>query len=56
MTAVEFAQSGDTAEAQRKIVAAGVTPRMIQTLIDDNAADEPERGKPTASPDAYCPE
>jgi len=42
MTAVEFAQSGDTAEAQRKIVAAGVTPRMIQTLIDDNAADEPE--------------
>ena len=42
MAAVEFAQSGDTAEAQRKIVAAGVTPRMIQTLIDDNAADEPE--------------
>ncbi len=42
MTAVEFAQSGDTAEAQRKIVAAGISPTMIQTLIDDNAADEPE--------------
>ncbi|MEW6579230.1 MAG: hypothetical protein AB1435_08540 [Chloroflexota bacterium] len=42
MTAVEFAQSGDTAEAQRKIVEAGVTPKMIQALIDANATDEPE--------------
>lgn len=42
MTAVEFAQSGDTAEAGRKIATGGVTPRMIQALIDDNAADEPE--------------
>ncbi|MEB2288183.1 MAG: hypothetical protein OZ934_08740 [Anaerolineae bacterium] len=41
MTAVEFAQSGDTAEAQRKIVSGGVTVGMIQRLIDDNAADEP---------------
>lgn len=42
MTAVEFAQSGDTAEAGRKIATGGVTPRMIQALIDDNADDEPE--------------
>jgi hypothetical protein len=41
MTAVEFAQQGDVAEAQRKIIGAGVSPQMIQTLIDDNAADEP---------------
>lgn len=42
MAAVEFAQSGDTAEARRKIVEAGVTPKMIQALIDANGTDEPE--------------
>jgi hypothetical protein len=39
MTAAEYSQYGDQAEAARKIVEAGVTPKMIQTLIDENQAD-----------------
>ncbi|HML20113.1 MAG TPA: hypothetical protein PKD09_00590 [Aggregatilinea sp.] len=39
MTAVELASTGDTAEAARKIVSAGVTPGMIETLIQENQAD-----------------
>jgi RsiW-degrading membrane proteinase PrsW (M82 family) len=36
MTAVEFAASGDVDEATRKIVAGGVTPKMIENLISEN--------------------
>jgi len=42
MTAVELAESGDTAEAQRKIVDAGVTPDMIQELVNANRASDPQ--------------
>jgi len=41
MTAVEFAESQDVEEARRKIVDAGVSPEMIQDLIDANVVDEP---------------
>ncbi len=41
MTAVEFAASGDAAEAQRKIVEAGVTPSMISRLMSENQAADP---------------
>jgi len=40
MTAVEFAESQDVEEARRKIVDAGVSPEMIQDLIDANVVDE----------------
>ncbi|WP_162910079.1 hypothetical protein [Aggregatilinea lenta] len=39
MTAVELADTGDTEEAARKIVSAGVTPDMIEELIQENQAD-----------------
>lgn len=39
MTAVELAETGDTDEAARKIVSAGVTPGMIEDLIQANQAD-----------------
>lgn len=42
MTAVEYAETGDAEEARRKIVAGGISPSMIQTLIDANAVTEPE--------------
>lgn len=42
MTAVEYAESGDAEEASRKIVDAGVSPGMIQDLIDDNQAADPQ--------------
>ncbi len=42
MTAVEFEQSGDVAEAERKIVEAGVTPGMIRDLIAANEASDPQ--------------
>lgn len=41
MTAVELAESGDTEEAARKVVEAGVSPEMIRTLIEDNQASDP---------------
>lgn len=41
MTAVELAESGDGDEAARKIVGAGVTPGMIEDLIQDNQSAEP---------------
>ncbi len=41
MTAVEYAVTNDRAEAQRKIVAGGVTPQMIQQLIAENQATDP---------------
>ncbi|MCD4686533.1 MAG: hypothetical protein K8S97_11420 [Anaerolineae bacterium] len=41
MTAVEFSQTRNEDEAQRKIVDAGVTPGMIQALIDDNQTTNP---------------
>jgi hypothetical protein len=41
MTAVELADSGDTEEAARKVVEAGVSPEMIRTLIEDNQAADP---------------
>lgn len=39
MTAVELAETGDADEAARKIVSAGVTPGMIEDLIQANQAD-----------------
>jgi hypothetical protein len=42
MTAVEYFQYQDAEEAARKIVKAGVSPKMIQTLIDENQAADPE--------------
>jgi len=41
MTAVELDESGDVEEARNKIVSAGVTPDMIQTLIDENQQTDP---------------
>ena len=41
MTAVEYAVTNDRAEAQRKIVAGGITPDMIQKLIEENQATDP---------------
>ncbi len=41
MTAVEYAVTSDRAEAQRKIVAGGITPDMIQRLIEENQATDP---------------
>jgi hypothetical protein len=42
MTAAEYAQSNDAEEAKREIVEAGVSPEMIQQLIDDNQAADPQ--------------
>ncbi len=36
MTAVEYAVSGDAQEARGKIIKGGVTPKMIETLINEN--------------------
>ena len=41
MAAVEYAQSGDAEEASRKIVEAGVSPKMIENLIAANDAADP---------------
>ncbi len=41
MAAVEYAQSGDADEATRKIVEAGVSPKMIEDLIAANDATDP---------------
>jgi hypothetical protein len=41
MTAVELAESGDTEEARRKVVDGGVTPDMIQKLMDANRDVDP---------------
>ncbi len=41
MTAVEYAVTSDRAEAQRKIIAGGITPNMIQQLITENQATDP---------------
>jgi hypothetical protein len=43
MTAVEFAASGDVDEATRQIIAGGVTPNMVEDLINEN------QGTPLAS-------
>jgi hypothetical protein len=42
MAAVEFAQTNDAEEAQRSIVEAGVSPAMIQKLINDNQTADPQ--------------
>ncbi len=42
MTAAEYSATGDAEEASRKIVEAGITPDMIQTLIQDNSATDPQ--------------
>jgi hypothetical protein len=42
MAAVEFAQTNDAEEAQRSIVEAGISPAMIQKLIDDNQTADPQ--------------
>ncbi|MBI5958932.1 MAG: hypothetical protein HY866_09370 [Chloroflexi bacterium] len=42
MAAVEYASSADTEEAKQKIVKAGVSPDMIQDLINDNQATDPQ--------------
>jgi hypothetical protein len=42
MTAREYANSGDAEEAARKIVDGGVTPDMINDLIADNQASDPQ--------------
>ena len=42
MTAAEYDVSGDANEARRKIVDAGVSPDMIQDLIQDNEAADPQ--------------
>ena len=41
MTAVEYAVTSDRAEAERKIVAGGITPDMIQQLIAENQSTDP---------------
>lgn len=41
MAAVELDESGDAEEARNKVVSAGVTPDMIQALIDENQATDP---------------
>jgi hypothetical protein len=42
MAAVEYAQSNDVEEAKRAIVEAGVSPAMIQNLINENQAADPQ--------------
>lgn len=42
MTAVEYEQSNDLEEARRKLVKGGITPAMIDQLIQDNAAADPQ--------------
>ncbi|MBN1201430.1 MAG: hypothetical protein JXJ20_06200 [Anaerolineae bacterium] len=42
MTAAEFERDQDSEEAKRKIIEAGVSPEMIQDLIDKNRTTEPE--------------
>jgi len=42
MTAAEYAVTGDQAEAQRKLVSAGVTPKMILDLIQANQGSAPQ--------------
>jgi hypothetical protein len=41
MAAVEYAQSGDAEEVRRKIVEAGVSPKMIESLIAENDTTDP---------------
>ena len=40
MVAVEYDQTGDVAEAERKLISGGVTPGMIQDLINANQATD----------------
>jgi hypothetical protein len=42
MTAVEYSRYQDVDEATRKIVKAGISPKMIQALIDENQSANPE--------------
>jgi len=42
MTAVELAESGDREEARSKIISGGVSPEMIQTLINENQVTDPD--------------
>ena len=42
MAAAEYSQYGDQEEAAREIVKAGVSPQMIQNLIDENQAANPQ--------------
>ncbi len=42
MAAAEYSQYGDRDEAARELVKAGVTPKMIQNLIDENQATNPQ--------------
>jgi hypothetical protein len=42
MAAAELSQYGDQEEAAREIVKAGVSPQMIQNLIDENQAANPQ--------------
>jgi hypothetical protein len=42
MTAVEFSRYQDAGEAQRKLVNGGISSGMIQDLIDENQAANPE--------------
>ncbi len=42
MTAAEYAATGDQAEAQRKLVSAGVTSEMILDLIEANQGSAPQ--------------
>lgn len=41
MTAVELDESGDREEARSKIISAGVSPAMVQTLISENQVTDP---------------
>ena len=41
MAAVELDESGDMEEARNKIVSAGVSPEMIQALINENQQTDP---------------
>jgi hypothetical protein len=42
MTAVEYANSANIEEAKQKIVKAGISPQMIQDLINANQATDPQ--------------
>jgi hypothetical protein len=42
MTAIELSQTNDEAEARRKVISAGITPGMVQDLINNNPQIEPQ--------------
>ncbi len=54
MTAVEYSEYQDAERSPRKLVKGGITPGMIQDLIDENQASNPELAAAAYGPAADC--